>query len=190
MVAINQISKKLTLEAFLKLPETKPAREYVQGKIEPKLMPQGEHSTLQIRLGTAINEVVLPKKIAHAFTELRCTFGGYSIVPDIAVFSWNRIPRTEKGRIANKFEVYPDWVIEILSPEQSANRVIKKILFCLQQGTELGWLIDPEDESVVIFQQNQLPDIKSDQEILPVLESIQDWQLSVVELFSWLKIDV
>ena len=58
---------------------------------------------------TAINEVVLPKKIAHAFTELRCTFGGYSLVPDIAVFSCNRIPKTEKGRIANKFELYPDF---------------------------------------------------------------------------------
>jgi Uma2 family endonuclease len=32
-----------------------------------------------------------------------------------------------------------NWLIEILSPEQSANRVIKKILFVLQQGTELVW---------------------------------------------------
>ncbi|NEO78650.1 Uma2 family endonuclease [Moorena sp. SIO4G3] len=188
MVAVNQIRQTLTLAEFLELPETKPASEYVNGQIEQKPMPQGEHSTLQTRLGTAINEVVLPKKIAHAFTELRCTFGGRSIVPDITLFSWNRIPKTEKGRIANKFELYPDWVIEILSPEQSANKVIKKILFCLNQGTELGWLIDPEDESVMIFQPKQLPEIKSDEEILPVLESLKDWQLSVAEMFSWLSV--
>ncbi len=188
MVAVNQIRQKLTLEEFLELPETKPASEYVNGEIEQKPMPQGEHSTLQIRLGTAINEVFLPKKLAHAFTELRCTFGGRSIVPDITVFSWNRIPKTEKGRIANKFELYPDWTIEILSPGQSANKRIKKILFCLKQGTELGWLIDPEDESVMIFQPNQLPEIKSDEEILPVLESLKDWQLSVTEMFSWLSV--
>ncbi|MGB5631332.1 MAG: Uma2 family endonuclease [Waterburya sp.] len=188
MVAVNQIRQKFTLEEFLELPETKPASEYVNGEIEQKPMPQGEHSILQIRLGTAINEVVLPKRLAHDFTELRCTFGGRSIVPDITVFSWNRIPKTEKGRIANKFELYPDWVIEILSPEQSTTKVIKKILFCLKQGTELGWLIDPEDESVMIFQPNQLPEIKSDEEILPVLESLQDWQLSVTEIFSWLSV--
>ncbi|AOX01773.1 hypothetical protein BJP34_22135 [Moorena producens PAL-8-15-08-1] len=188
MVAVNQIRQTLTLAEFLERPETKPASEYVNGQIEQKPMPQGEHSTLQIRLGTAINDVVLPKKIAHAFPELRCTFGGRSIVPDITVFSWNRIPKTEKGRIANKFELYPDWVIEILSPEQSANKVIKKILFCLNQGTELGWLIDPDDESVMIFQPNQLPEIKSDQEILPVLDSLKDWQLSVAEMFSWLSV--
>ncbi len=189
MVAVNQIRQTLTLAEFLQLPETKPASEYVNGKIEQKPMPQGEHSTLQTRLGTAINDVVLPEKIAHAFTELRCTFGGRSIFPDITVFSWNRIPITEKGRIANKFELYPDWVIEILSPEQSANKVIKKILFCLNQGTELGWLIDSEDESVMIFKANQLPEIKSNQEILPVLESIKDWQLSVAEIFSWLSVN-
>ncbi len=35
--------KILTLEEFLKLPETKPAREYIDGKIIQKPMPQGKH---------------------------------------------------------------------------------------------------------------------------------------------------
>jgi Uncharacterized protein conserved in cyanobacteria len=98
-------------------------------------------------------------------------------------------PKTEQGRIVNRFEINPDWVIEILSPEQSPNKVIKKIIFCLKQGTQLGWLIDPKDESVMIFQPDQFPDIKSDQEILPVLESVKDMQLSVTEMFNWLNID-
>jgi len=188
MVAVSQIQKKLTLEEFLELPETKPYCEYINGEIEQKPMPQGQHSTLQIRLGTAINQVVLPQKIAHALTELRCTFGGRSIVPDISVFAYDRIPKNEKGYIANKFEIYPDWVIEILSPEQSANKVIKKIIFCIKQGTKLGWMIDPDDESVMIFQPDQFPEIKSEEEILPVLDSLKDWQLSVKEMFSWLTI--
>jgi Uma2 family endonuclease len=40
-------AKPLTLEAFLELPETKPASEYINGEIIQKPMPQGEHSTLQ-----------------------------------------------------------------------------------------------------------------------------------------------
>ncbi len=35
-------SKPITLEEFLALPETKPAREYIDGKILQKPMPQGE----------------------------------------------------------------------------------------------------------------------------------------------------
>jgi Uma2 family endonuclease len=80
-------SKPLTLEKFLQLPETKPAREYIDGKIIQKPMPQGKHSTIQTEESAAINVILKPKGIAKAFTELRCTFGGRSIVPDISVFT-------------------------------------------------------------------------------------------------------
>ncbi|MBR8828238.1 MAG: Uma2 family endonuclease [Gomphosphaeria aponina SAG 52.96 = DSM 107014] len=186
MIAATQTIPKLTLEDFLKLPETKPASEYFNGEIDQKPMPQGEHSILQTRLSRAINQICEAQKVALALTELRCTFGGRSIVPDLAVFEWSRIPKTEKGRIANGFTIHPDWIIEILSPEQSANKVMKKIIFCINQGTQLGWLIDSEDESVMIFQPNKFPEIKSAGEILTGLEIMGDWQLSVDEMFSWL----
>jgi len=189
MVSVTQIQPQITLEEFLEIPETKPASEYIDGKIEQKPIPQGEHSVLQSRLGTVINQVFLPKKLVYAFPELRCTFGGRSVVPDISVFTWDRIPKTEQGKIANRFEVHPDWVIEILSPEQSANQVIRKIIFCINQGTQLGWLIDPTDESVMIFQPNLFPDVKLGEETLPTLETLQDLQLSAKEMFSWLNFE-
>ncbi len=188
MIIAKKIESSLTLEAFLKMPATKPANEYVNGEIYQKPMPQGEHSILQIQLGTAINYLAIPPKIAYAFPELRCTFGGRSIVPDLALFRWSRIPKTPAGKIANQFNIHPDWIIEILSPEQSANRVIDKILFCLKQGAELGWLLDPEDESVIIFQPHQLPEIVSGSTILPVLDIFEDWQLTVQEIFDGLRI--
>jgi Uma2 family endonuclease len=82
----------LTLATFLEQPETKPASEFVNGTIIQKPMPQGEHSLLQGELCKAINEVAKPNKVAIAFPELRCTFGEQSIVPDVAVFRWQRIP--------------------------------------------------------------------------------------------------
>ncbi len=183
-----QSPTQLTLDEFLERSETKPASEYVDGQIYQKPMPQGEHSILQTRLSKAINQVGESQQLALALTELRCTFGGRSIVPDISVFEWQRIPRKANGRIANKFEIPPDWIIEILSPDQSPSRVIDKIIFCLKQGTKLGWFIEPEDESVMVFQPNQLPDVKYDTEKLHILELLGDWQLSVAEVFSWLKL--
>jgi len=183
-----ELQSKLTLAEFLELPETKPASEYIESQIYQKPMPQGEHSILQSRLSKAINQVGEPQQLALALTELRCTFGGRSLVPDISVFEWQRIPRKENGRIENKFEIPPDWIIEILSPDQSASRVINKIIFCLKQGTKLGWFIEAEDESVMVFQPNQLPDVKYADENLPVLEILGDWQLSVASVFSWLQL--
>ena len=177
---------KLSLEEFLQLPETKPASEYINGEIYQKPMPQGEHSRIQGSLLNAINQIGQPQKLALALPELRCTFSGSVIVPDIAVFEWQNIPLRPNGRIANRFEIAPDWTIEILSPEQPANRVIRKIAFCLNNGTKLGWFVDPEDESVTIFEPARTPVVKSGDELLTVLEVFNDWQFSVNNLFECL----
>lgn len=124
-------AKSLTLEAFLKLPETKPASEFIDGQIIQKLMPQGKHSVIQTELSAAINAALKPNRTARAFSELRCTFGGRSIVPDISIFTWDRIARERNGEVANAFQTAPDWVIEILSPDQNQTKVTKNILHCL-----------------------------------------------------------
>ncbi|MEM9276402.1 MAG: Uma2 family endonuclease [Cyanobacteria bacterium P01_F01_bin.143] len=180
-------SKTITLENFLQLPETKPASEYIDGQIIPKLMPQGKHSTIQTELATAINISLKPQKIARAFSELRCTFGDRSTVPDITVFTWDKIPRDDSGAIADSFLIAPDWTIEILSPNQSSARVTKNILHCLDNGTELGWLIYPHEESVIVyFPQKQPVFFEMATDILPVPNFAQDFQLTVGELFDWL----
>jgi Uma2 family endonuclease len=181
-------SKQLTLEEFLKLPETKPASEYIDGQITQKPMPQGKHSIIQGELFSAINTVVKAKKIARAFPELRCTFGGRSIVPDLSVFLWDRIPRDENGEIANTFEIAPDWTIEILSPNQKQTKVIKNILHCLKHGTKMGWLIDPEERSIFVYQTRQEPEVFDESEAqLRVPSFISNLEIKVGDLFAWLK---
>jgi Uma2 family endonuclease len=179
----------LPFEEFLKLPETKPAREYIDGEIVQKPMPQGKHSRIQGALLTKINLMAENQRIAYAFPELRCTFAGRSIVPDVVVLRWERIPRDEKGEIANIFADYPDWIIEILSPEQNLLQVTKKIIHCLKYGTVLGWLILPEDHSIFVYPQGQSPQFLEDKDdLLPVPNFLPQLQLTVGEVFSWLKL--
>ncbi|MBO0348386.1 Uma2 family endonuclease [Phormidium pseudopriestleyi FRX01] len=180
-------SKSLTLEEFLKLPETEPASEYIEGKIIQKPMPQGEHSTIQAELVIAITAVVKPPKIARAFPELRCIFDGCTIVPDIAVFTWERIPRKENGGVANVFNDSPDWMIEILSPEQRVTKVTKKILQTLKHGTQMGWLIDPSEQTIFVYHPHQQPEVfdEPEQEI-PVPAFASELRLTVAEIFGWL----
>ncbi|MBD2182390.1 Uma2 family endonuclease [Planktothrix sp. FACHB-1355] len=185
----TKLSNKLTLAEFLQFPETKPASEYIDGQIYQKPMPQGKHSAIQTFLASAIDRVAIPIKTASAFTELRCTFGGRSIVPDISVFTWQRIPLDANGEIENTFSIHPDWVIEILSPEQSSTRVIDNILFCLNAGTELGWLIDAEEKIIMVFRPGKQPETKENQDNLPVLSSLEDLQLSAQDVFSWLSLN-
>ncbi|NET10772.1 MAG: Uma2 family endonuclease [Symploca sp. SIO2B6] len=179
--------KSITLDHFLQLPETKPATEYINGCLIQKPMPQGEHSIIQTELAPAINSVVKPQKIARAFTELRSTFGGRSIVPDISVFLWDRIPRQDDGRVANAFLIAPDWTIEILSPNQSQTKVTKNILHCLEHGACMGWLLDPSEQSIFVYGPKQHIACYEDLSTkLPVPDFAQDFSLTLGDLFGWL----
>ncbi|WP_414579689.1 Uma2 family endonuclease [Anabaena sp. CCY 9402-a] len=180
-------SKPITLDEFLKLPETKPASEYIEAKIIQKPMPQGKHSAIQTEFCTTVNIIFKPKQIARAFSELRCTFGGRSTVPDITVFIWSRIPRDENGEIANTFPIAPDWTIEILSPDQSQTKVTKNILHCLKHGTQMGWLIDPDEQTVFVYRPQQETEVFDEPDaLIPVPSFASELQLTIQDLFSWL----
>ena len=179
--------QSLTLEEFLTMPETLPTSEFINGEIVHKPMPQGEHSRLQGKLCAVINQVTEDQKIAYAFPELRCTFGGESVVPDVSVFQWSRIPRESSGKVSNRFFIYPDWSIEILSPGQSQSNVLGNLLHCSQHGTELGWLLDPAEESILVVFSDQRVQLLRGITHLPLLNGIP-LQLTVEQVFGWLTL--
>jgi Uma2 family endonuclease len=181
-------ASSLSLQEFLQQPETKPASEYIDGEIIQKPMPKGRHSRLQGKLCAIINQVAEDANIAYAFPELRCSFGQRSIVPDVSVFRWERIPFTAEGNVPDHFNQPPDWTIEILSPEQRTNRVLGNILYCLEHGSDLGWLIDPDDISILVLQQQQQPALYQGDRALPVLQDLE-LTLSVNQVLGWLKMN-
>lgn len=95
-------------------------------------MPQGEHSALQGDLAATINGL-RTRKIARAFPELRCTFGGRSIIPDISVFVADRIPLSKKHAIdGSRFKLpsivrisLEKYVLGIATPSRVSNQVIE-----------------------------------------------------------------
>jgi Uma2 family endonuclease len=75
-----------TVEKFLQLPyvEESPAWEYANGTALQKPTPKTRHALLQKRL---LLEIDRHSEVYTALPELRCTFSGRSIVPDIAVIA-------------------------------------------------------------------------------------------------------
>jgi Uma2 family endonuclease len=180
--------KPIALEDFLTLPDTKPASEFVDGQIIQKPTPQGKHSTTQGDLVPAINTALKQDRIARAYPELRCTFGGRSTVPNIAVFAWDRIPRDDDGKVANVFALAPDWTIEILSPDQNQTKVVRNILHCLSHGTQMSWLIDPAEELVFVYRADRTISVFEEKDnSLTVPGFASSFQLTIGQLFSWLE---
>lgn len=180
------VSESTTLEKFLKLPyiEESPAWEYINGEAIQKPVGGGKHSLLQKRLVAVIDEL---GSNYEAFPELRCTCGNRSVVSDVVVISTNQLPLDESGEIISSgIDFAPAWVIEILSPSQSQTKVTGNLLHCLRNGSQLGWLIDPSERSILVYWPNSLPDLLAGKDILPVLEDM-NLILSVDEIFAWLQ---
>jgi Uma2 family endonuclease len=178
--------KNLTLEEFLKLPETEPASEYHGGRITQKPMPQGKHSVLQLRWIAWINGHVEPTRRGLAFPELRCTFAGRSLVPDVAFVAAARIPRDADDSVADVFRLAPDLAIEIISPDQPAADLREKLSFCVQNGVRLGVLVDPYGEELTLFKPDEPPEVvrSGTVDLGPVIPGLTT---SVEQVFGWLR---
>jgi Uma2 family endonuclease len=184
---VRSLLQRTTLDEFLEVPEIKPANEFIDGVIYQKPMPQGKHSIIQRELTFTIDRPLRDRKIARAFPELRCTFGDRSTVPDISVISWQRIPRNPDATVANIFAIAPDWTIEILSPDQGQTKVVKNIMHCLKYGSQMGWLIDPDEQTVFIYQPKKEVEIFDvPDRLLLMPEFAEGVELRVGELFDWL----
>lgn len=94
------------------------------------------------------------------------------------------------GAFPNRFEICPDWSIEILSPDQSQTKVTRNILHCLECGTAMGWLIDAEESCVLVYQPNQTPKLfDQPHTLLPTPSFAPDIELTIEQMFGWLIIE-
>jgi Uma2 family endonuclease len=182
------LQQGLSLEEFLRHPEEEPALEFEDGLVTQKVSPKGQHSTLQGRIVERINRFSEPAKLAFAFPELRTTFGGASRVPDIAVYVWERIPRTAEGRVENDFLEPPDIAIEIVSPEQSVNALVRRCIWYVDHGVRIALLVDPQDESVLAFRPDSKPSPRRERDRIDIDDVLPGFQLSAQELFGLLSL--
>ncbi|MEM9215528.1 MAG: Uma2 family endonuclease [Cyanobacteria bacterium P01_F01_bin.150] len=154
------------LKAFLQQPdiEASPAWEFIHGQAQQKPMPTLFHSRLQRNL---VNDINRQTTVYEAVQELRCIVPPLSPVPDISVVKIERFS-DEDGSLQGP----PDWLIEILSPDQSTLDLQNKILHCLTNGTQLAWLIDVQCKQIWVWEQQNLPFVFSNNDTLPTLKGI------------------
>jgi Uma2 family endonuclease len=69
--------------------------------------------------------------------------------PDFAFVSrqrWSTLPPD-----TNAWNVMPDWMVEIISPSNSADEVIDKVDEYFRAGTRLVWVIYPHSQRVYVY---------------------------------------
>jgi Uma2 family endonuclease len=177
---------RLTLDEFLKFPELEPPLEFEEGRVTQKVSPNLFHGKVQVRVGGLIDSFAEPKKLASAFTELRVTFGHRSYVPDVAVYRWERIPRTPDGRPLMHPVTPPDIAIEILSPDQTAAALSRRCRWYVDHGVKICLFIDPERRTVRMYRPDATVLLRGDDRI-DLDDVLPGFAITVRELLAVLE---
>jgi Uma2 family endonuclease len=190
MASAVRVGKTMTLDEFLRLPEIDehPYLEYIDGRIEAKVSPQKKHGLLGKRLMMDIDAYSRPGNLGETFPELRCTFAGRSIIPDIVFLHEDHIETDENDVVLNPTLRPPDLHIEIVSPDQSVGKCREKLVFSRAHGCPLGWLIDPERLTVHVYRPGRRPQRLPHDGVLEGDPVLPGYRLPVAEPFEWLKV--
>jgi Uma2 family endonuclease len=182
--------RTLTLEEFLALPPGEPSFEFDDGVVTQKMSPKADHGRLQFKIAEVFNRIGEPAGIGLAFTETRFSVGKWAPVPDVVFYTRERLP-VESGGFGD-FRVAPDIAVEIVSPGQRLNPLIRKCLRYARIGVRVTLLVDPEDRSVLDFRPGVQMRALQGSDRIELDEILPGFELTVDELFRlivppWIK---
>jgi Uma2 family endonuclease len=148
--------------------------------------PNFHHSILDSRLIIRIDGHISPRKLGFILPELRCSFHGESLVPDLCFIARGRIQKDERGRYAENVFLAPDLAIEILSPGQTVKHLTAKLTRCVAHGVRLAWLIQPRRHRVFVFRPGEPVQELGIGGVLDGFDVLPGFSLPLAEVFGWL----
>ena len=150
------------------------------------MSPQFRHGVIGINVTTALNNFAKPRRLGLAVVELRCSFEGRSIIPDVVFLLDARIRTDDRGELVDEVPTPPDIHFEIRSPDQSRSRTVEKIEHSLRHGCPLGWYFDPDQRIVGVYRPDQKPEILGADGFLDGAPVLPGFRLAISEVFGWM----
>lgn len=190
MAGQTKLRHGLTLEEFLRLPdiEESPTQEFIDGRIVRKAVPKKSHGKLTKMLMNRLDGFAEPQGLGESFPDLRCTYQGRSIVPDVVFLLAEHIDRDEHGNFIEETLCPPDIHIEILSPKQSSRQAREKLQHSTSHGCPLGWFFDPDARTIDVYRPGRPPERLPEDGVLEGEPVLPGFRLPAAEVFGWLTL--
>ena len=114
----------------------------------------GSHGVIALRLGRFMGDFVEAQQLGFVFGAETGfvldtgTGGAYTVrAPDVAYVSRDRLPGGAPDRFV---PLAPDLAVEVVSPNDRADEVNRKLLDYLRYNTRLVWLVYPATHTIVV----------------------------------------
>ena len=142
----------MTAEEFARRPQPADGskEELVRGEIEKMPPTKGIHGIVQLRFGRLIGNFADEHRLGWVVTESGVVLDRDPDTvrgPDVSFYSNARQPNPPEAY----FEIPPDLVVEVLSPDDRPGKVRDKIAQYLASGVKLVWVADPQTRSVTVY---------------------------------------
>jgi Uma2 family endonuclease len=158
--------------------------ELIDGRIVMMSPTGGSHGEIEITLGAALKTFVKAHQLGRV---LGGEVGIYTQRnpdrvrgADVAFISRQRAARIPPGFLT----VAPELVVEVMSPDDRWSEVRRKIEEYFSIGVERVWVVEPEDQKVLIFRSPvELTELKMG-DTLPGEGALAGFALPLAELFE------
>jgi Uma2 family endonuclease len=172
-------------EAFVQRPENAEKRfELINGEIIEVPAPSPLHAYIAGIIYAAILRFLetddrgfaFPDSVSYVLSDET------EVIPDASFISYERQPR-----LPQKFMIAPDLAVEVISPSNRPRQMLNKVEQYLNAGTQLVWVVYPDEQVVDIYRLGQgetiqlhkleLDDIFDGEDVLP------GFKLAVKDIF-------
>lgn len=156
-------------EDLLRFREPGKTAELVRGVLVVREPPGTHHGRCANRLAHRLTQFV--EQHAPALGEVFAQDTGFKIArdpdtvraPDVAFVARDRLSQIPTAGYA---DLAPDWVVEILSPDDRPGEVLEKIGQWLDAGVRLVWVIDPIRRGARIYRADGTESLVGPEEVL------------------------
>lgn len=177
---------RVSLDEFLAMPETEPPSELVDGEIVQKMAANFVHGLITSHLIAELQDHLRQSGEGVVVNEVRYAERSEERVylPDINVVLREHVPTDPVVLRRGPVEIVPDFVIEVLSPGESAGRTLERADFFMRSGVPLAWFVDPETETVAVYRPGRPPEVHRPPETLDAAPVLQSFRLDLAAVFD------
>jgi Uma2 family endonuclease len=161
--------------------------EVVNGRIVEVPAMSAYASRIAGRLRDAIQGVVRPAGLG--FVEIESMFildrdAGLRRRPDVAFVSTDRWPLDRDLPTSGDFDVVPDIVIEVLSPNDLGSAIAEKIREYFRHEVRQVWIVQPATRDVSVYRSTKRIEVFEDADVLVAEDILPGLRVPLTDLFS------
>ena len=168
----------MTLEEFLE--SDLEGYEYLNGELIPLAPTSVEHGYISVNLSSLLHLYVRENQLGRVLSETGFRVGERVLIPDVSFISTDQIPNDP----SKASPIPPDLAVEVVSPSDTLHRIKEKVYAYLDAGTQLVWVLAPQDKTVTIYRSETDITLLTRNDTLSGEEVVKGFSCQVAELFE------